>query len=93
LIFSPDLFVPIVDQEQVDGENLLNDRRDRWVMSAMGHLKAGVTPAQAIADLNSIGSYLKKSYPKDEDQMTFSLRGPVLLATSLAVQYGHSLRD
>src|SRR6266404_1512639 len=80
LIFSPDLFVPIVDQEQVDGENLLNDRRDRWVMSAMGHLKAGVTPAQAIADLNSIGSYLKKSYPKDEDQMTFSLARPSLVS-------------
>ena len=26
----------------------------------MGHLKAGVTPAQATADLNSIGSYLGK---------------------------------
>jgi len=46
----------------------------------MGHLKAGVTPAQAIADLNSIGSYLKKSYPKDEDQMTFSLARPSLVS-------------
>ncbi len=80
LIFAPDFFVPIVDQEQVDGKNLLNDRRDRWVISAMGHLKAGVTPAQAIADLNSIGSYLKKSYPKDEDQMTFSLARPSLVS-------------
>ena len=79
-IFSPDFFVPIVNQEQVDGENLLNDRRNRWVISAMGHLKAGVTPAQAIADLNSIGSYLKKSYPKDEDQMTFSLARPSLVS-------------
>jgi predicted permease len=79
-IFSPDFFVPIVNQEQVDGENLLNDRRNRWVISAMGHLKAGVTPAQAIADLNSIGSYLKKSYPKDEDQMTLSLARPSLVS-------------
>ena len=32
----------------------------------MGHLKPGVTPAQAAADLNSIGAYLAKTYPKDD---------------------------
>ena len=31
----------------------------------MGHLKPGVTPEQAAADLNSIGAYLEKTYPKD----------------------------
>ena len=44
----------------------------------LGHLKAGVTPAQAIADLNSIGAYLEKTYPKDDGQMTFSLARPGL---------------
>jgi predicted permease len=44
----------------------------------LGHLKAGVTPAQAVADLNSIGSYLEKTYPKDDGQMTFSLTRPGL---------------
>ncbi len=78
LAFSPDLFVPIVNQEQVDGSNGLNDRANRWVTQVTGHLKAGVTPAQAIADLNSIGSYLKRTYPKDEDQMTFLLARPGL---------------
>ncbi len=34
----------------------------------MGHLKPGVTPAQAVADLNSIGAYLEKTYPKDESR-------------------------
>src|SRR5208337_3886895 len=79
LIFSPAFFVPMVNQEQMDGENLLNARGDRWVMMVMGHLKAGVTPAQAIADLNSIGSYLEKTYPKDEGQMSFTLARPGLL--------------
>jgi predicted permease len=73
LIFSPAFFVPIANQEQVEGWSGLNNRRSRWVTQLVGHLKAGVTPAQVIADLNSIGSYLKKSYPEDEDQMTFSL--------------------
>jgi predicted permease len=73
LIFSPDFFVPIVNQQQVDGTNLLNDRGNRWLGSVMGRLKAGVTPAQAIADLNSIGSYLEKTYPKEDAQMSFTL--------------------
>ena len=44
----------------------------------LGHLKPGVTPAQAIADLNSIGAYLEKTYPKDDGQMTFTLARPGL---------------
>jgi predicted permease len=78
VFFSPDFFVPMVNQEQVEGENDLNARGIRWVFMAMGHLKAGVTPAQAIADLNSIGSYLERTYPKDDGQMRFSLARPSL---------------
>jgi predicted permease len=73
LIFSPDLFVPIVNREQEDGANLLNARGNRWIGEVLGHLKAGVTPAQALADLNSIGSYLEKNYPKEDAQMSFRL--------------------
>jgi hypothetical protein len=76
---SPNFFVPIVNQEQVEGSNGLNDRGSRGLIMAMGHLKAGVTPAQATADLNSIGAYLEKSYPKDEHQMSFLLARPGLL--------------
>jgi predicted permease len=79
LIFSPAFFVPMVNQEQLDGVNLLNARGDRWVMMVMGHLKPGVTKAQAIADLNSVGSYLEKTYPKDEGHMSFVLARPGLL--------------
>lgn len=45
----------------------------------MEHLKVEVTPAQATADLNSIGSYLGKTYPKDERPMNFLLARPSLL--------------
>ncbi len=75
---SPDFFVPIVNEEQVEGSNFLNARGNRWVGMVMGHLKAGVTPAQAIADLNSIGSDLEKTYPKDEGKMSFVLARPGL---------------
>lgn len=83
LFFSPDFFVPIVNQEQVDGWKGLDARGSRWVFQTMGHLKAGVTPAQAVADLNSIGSYLEKSYPKDDSQMNFSVARPSLVGDFL----------
>src|SRR5437870_1692934 len=73
LIFSPDFFVPIVNQEQADGWSGLNARGNRWVGEVLGHLKEGVTPAQAVADLNSIGSDLEKSYPKEDGQMSFTV--------------------
>ena len=78
LFFFPDLFVPMVNEEQVDGENFLDKRGNRWVFMVLGHLKAGVTPAQASADLNLIGSDLEKTYPKDDGKMTFSLVRPSL---------------
>ena len=74
----PDFWVPIVNQEQVEGVNVLNARGNRGILMVLGHLKAGVTPAQAVADLNSIGSYLEKTYPKEDGQMTFSLTRPGL---------------
>jgi predicted permease len=78
LIFSPDFFVPMVNEEQVDGENLMNARDKRWIFEVLGHLKAGVTPAQATADLTSIGSYLQQAYPREDDQKSFTLVRPGL---------------
>jgi predicted permease len=78
LFFSPDFFVPIVNHEQVGGADDLNARGTHWIFMVMGHLKAGVTPAQAITDLTSIGSYLEKTYPQDDGQMSFSLARPSL---------------
>jgi predicted permease len=74
----PDFWVPIVNQEQVEGVNVLDTRGNRGILMVLGHLKAGVTPSQAVADLNSIGAYLEKTYPKDDGQMMFSLARPGL---------------
>ena len=72
LFFSPAFFVPIVNPDV----NILNARGNRWIFERIGHLKAGVTPAQANADLNSVGSYLEKTYPKEDSQMSFALARP-----------------
>ena len=83
MFFSPDFFVPIVNHDQVQGvsavgANVMNMRASRWIFMTMGHLKAGVTPAQAVADLNSIGSWMGKNYPKEAAPMPFSLGRPSL---------------
>jgi predicted permease len=78
VFFNPDFFLPLVNAGQVDEANDLNARGKRWIFMTLGHLKAGVTPAQAIADLNSIGSYLEKTYPKDDDRRSFTLARPSL---------------
>jgi predicted permease len=75
---SPNFFVPIMECEQTEGAAYLNDRSNRSVMQVMGHLRYGVTPAQATVDLNSIGAYLEKTYPKDDGEMSFSLARPNL---------------
>ena len=78
VFFDADLFVPIVNAEQLSSGNDLNARGNRWVFMTLGRLKPGVTRAQAIADLNSIGSYLEKTYPKEDTQRTFTLARPSL---------------
>jgi predicted permease len=82
-IFSPDFFVPIVNEAQLSDLNYLNDRGSRAVFMLVGHLKAGVAPAQAIADLNSIGRYLEKTYPKEHGPTPFTLGRPALFGDFL----------
>jgi len=84
--FNPVLFLPIVNLQQVDGGNGLIDRSGRAVSIAMGHLKSGVTQTQALADLNEIGSYLEKTYPKDDSDMSFVLVRPALGGNDVVVR-------
>ena len=77
MFFNPEIFIPIVEHPLIGGEEL-NTREHHWVFELMGHLKPGVTPALAIADLNSIGAQLERAYPKDERKMTFVLARPNL---------------
>jgi macrolide transport system ATP-binding/permease protein len=82
LFYSPDSWVPIVNQEQIEGSSNLESRtsRGRWIV---GPLKRGVTPEQAKADLNSIAAYLAKTYPKQDDDIAFALARPGLAGDML----------
>jgi predicted permease len=84
VFISPNFFVPMVNHEQIDGPGYLNDRTSRSIFMVVGHLKPGVTVAAATEDLNSIGAYLEKTYPKQEQQAGFSLGRPNLLGDQFA---------
>ncbi|HVH86845.1 MAG TPA: ABC transporter permease, partial [Terriglobales bacterium] len=72
--FSPAFFVPIVNHAGSE----LTDRGNRWIEEVFGHVKPGVTSAQAVADFNSVGADLEKTYPKENGQMRFDLGRPGL---------------
>jgi predicted permease len=82
MYFTPNFWVPLVNEEQSGGWFDLNTRGSRGLWLA-GRLKAGVTPAQATADLNSVAAYLEKTYPKEDQQMSFSLTRPGLIGDTL----------
>jgi predicted permease len=77
LFFAPAMWIPLVEQPTVMGINNLQYRgaNSGWLI---GHLKPGVTPAAATADLNAIAAGLAKTYPNDDDGMQLSLARPGL---------------
>jgi predicted permease len=82
LFFAPAFWVPILDQPLIQGNDSLQYRGDHspWVI---GRLKPGVTPNQALEDLSSMGAWLAKTYPRDDDGIKFSLAKPGLVGDFL----------
>jgi predicted permease len=78
MFFNPDFFVPLINQDELQGNSDLNSRAKTPIFMTIGHLKPGVTQAQAIADLNSTGSFLEKAYPKENGKLAFALGSPSL---------------
>jgi len=78
LILSPDFFLPMVNQEQIEGVSVLENRAQRWIFMTLGHLKEGVTPEQAAADINAISSDLERAYPKEHGKWVYTLARPSL---------------
>lgn len=80
VFFAPQFFVPLVDDAWFGGDNRLQQRgiRSAVFVGGLGHLKAGVSAAAAVADLNAIGAQLNRAYPKVEAPYSFSLKRPGL---------------
>ena len=85
MFVSPDFFIPIVEQETLGGNSLTDRANIAALFETFGHLKPGVSPQQAEADVNRVATELAKAYPKEfEDKHVVigrtgltSFRGPV----------------
>jgi predicted permease len=82
LFFAPSLWIPIVDAPVVQGSDGLQYRGNHFPF-VIGHLKQGVSPTQATEDLNTVGAWLSKTYPRDDDAVKFSLARPGLVGDML----------
>jgi len=82
LFFAPAMWIPVVELPTVEGDDSMKYRGNHsgWVI---GHLKPGVTPMQATQDLNSIGAWLAKTYPGDDEGVKFTLARPGLVGDML----------
>ena len=78
MFFNVAMFVPIVNHPQFGSADDLTNRGNRWMFMLMGHLKQGVTRAQAVADLNAVGAEIQRMYPRDNGKLTFTLARPNL---------------
>ena len=65
MFIAPDFFMPIVNEEQMGAPSLNTRATEHAVFEALGHLKPGVTPAQAVADVGAVNTYLEKTYPRE----------------------------
>jgi predicted permease len=65
LFMWPDFWVPIVNEQQIEGFGFLN-RRSNHLIWVLGGLKAGATPRQATENLNAIATQLAKQHPEDD---------------------------
>ena len=82
LFFAPAMWIPLVNQPQVTGQNGLQYRGNHS-STLVGRLKPGVSAQEASADLNILASSLAKSYPSDDDGIKFTLARPGLVGDLL----------
>jgi len=74
----PDYWIPMVNEEQVEGWDYLHSRTSIAV-TVLGRLKPGVTPRQATENLNAISAELAKEYPETDDGQPLRLIHPGLI--------------
>ena len=82
LFFAPAMWIPLVEQPTIEGYNELNQRGNHNAF-VVGRLKPGVTAVQATQDLNTLGAWLAKTYPSDDEGVKFTLARPGLIGDML----------
>ncbi|HEY0784383.1 MAG TPA: ABC transporter permease [Acidobacteriaceae bacterium] len=77
-----DFWVPLVQEEQMEGYDSSEHRGDHssWVI---GRMRPGVTRAQAEADLNTIAKGMQQQHPAEDEDLGLRLSRPGLVGDTL----------
>lgn len=83
IIFAPDFWMPLIDQEEVEGFSQIANRyaHSLWVI---GRLKPGVTVAQATDNLNAVAHQMARENPQADDGLSARLVKPGLVGDVLS---------
>ena len=82
IFFWPDIWIPIVNEEQIEGYSFLNKRFSHGTF-VIGVVKPGVTPPLAVDNLNGVARQLAKEYPASNEGMGVRLQTPGLMGDDL----------
>jgi predicted permease len=82
IFFWPDFWMPMVNEQQVEGYDFLTKRMNHGSY-VIGMLKPGVTPQQARDNLNVIARQLTREHPVDDDGLGANLVKPGLMGDML----------
>jgi predicted permease len=82
IFFWPDFWMPIVNEQQVEGFDFLTKRMNHGSY-IIGMLKPGFTPQKARDNLNVIAHQLTREHPVDDDGLGASLVKPGLMGDML----------
>ena len=83
MIYTPEIWVPMMMQEWIEPGNPWLERRTTQNIFATGRLNPNVTPGQAEASLNVLATQLGKEYPDTSDGMTIQLMPPGFIIPSI----------
>jgi len=82
LFFWPDFFMPMVNEDQVEGYSYLTKRQSHGIY-ALGMLKPGVTAQQATGNLMAVAHQLTRENPVLDDGLGVRLSKPGLMGDML----------
>lgn len=82
LFFWPEFWMPIINEEQVEGYSFLVKRANHGIF-VIGMLKPGVTVRQAEDNLNTLAQQMKRENPVADDTLVARLVKPGLLGDVL----------
>jgi predicted permease len=82
LFFWPEFWMPMINEEQVEGYNFLTNRSSHGIF-VIGMLKPGVSPSQAQNNLAAIANQMKRENPTADDGLVARLVKPGLVGDTL----------